>query len=264
MNHLEKFRATVDSGRVAIGVGVSLGDPIVSELFGEAGFDYVWIDLEHTAMSLQTAQGHVIAARAAGIAPFIRVPWNDPVLIKPVLELAPAGVIVPMIRTAAEAARAVSACKYPPTGMRGFGPGRGLRFGGLSMADYLADADRQTLVMLQVEHIDAMSNLEQIISTPGVDGVCVGPNDLSGSMGKLGQTTDPQVRAETMRIIRTTRKLGKLAGIATGFDPESFRVWLDCGVQWITFGADWIHLFALTRDILRQARAVEAEASSSA
>jgi 2-dehydro-3-deoxyglucarate aldolase/4-hydroxy-2-oxoheptanedioate aldolase len=263
LNNVEKFLSNVASGRAAIGAGVSLSDPIVSELFGEAGYDFIWIDLEHSSMNVRTALGHVIAARGVGMAPFIRVPWNDPVLIKPILELAPAAVIVPMIRTPEEAARAVSACKYPPAGVRGFGPNRGIRFGGVSTADYLANADRQTLVMVQVEHIDAIKHLEEIVATPGIDGICVGPNDLSGSMGKLGQTSDPQVRAEIVRIIRATRKGGKLAGIATGFDSESFRFWLDSGIQWINLGADWIHLFAQGRDIVQRARAVEAESTPS-
>jgi 2-keto-3-deoxy-L-rhamnonate aldolase RhmA len=257
VNNLDQFRKTIAAGRVCIGSGVALSDPLISELTAEAGYDFTWIDLEHSPLTLQAALGHVMAVRGTKTAPFIRVPWNDPVLIKPVLELNPAAIIVPMVRTAEEAARAVSACKYPPAGIRGFGPCRGVRFGAVNTAEYLATADSRTLVMLQIEHLDAVRNLEQILQVPGVDGICVGPNDLSGSMGKLGQTTDPQVRAAVMQILRTTRSAGKMPGLATGFDPESFRIWLDCGVQWICLGADWINLFTQSRSILTGAREAE-------
>ncbi len=133
----------------------------------------------------------MIAVRSTQTAPFIRVPRNDPVLIKPVLEFAPAPVIVPMVRTAEEAARAVSACKYPPAGVRSFGPRRGIGFGSMNSRAYLASTDRQTLVTIQLEHVDAVKNIEQIVATPSIDGVCVGPNDLSGTMGKLCQHHDP-------------------------------------------------------------------------
>jgi 2-keto-3-deoxy-L-rhamnonate aldolase RhmA len=147
--------------------------------------------------------------------------------------------------------------------VRGFGPRRGLRYGATSISDYLKTADRQTLVFVQLEHLDALRNLEQIIDTPGVDGACVGPNDLSGSMGKLGQTTDPQVRQQVARIISTARRMGKLAGLATGFDPASFRVWLDSGVHWVCAGGDWHYLFAHGRALIEAARGVEAERSRS-
>jgi 2-keto-3-deoxy-L-rhamnonate aldolase RhmA len=181
-----------------------------------------------------------------------------------VLELVPAAVIVPMVRTPEEAARAVAACKYPPAGVRGFGPSRGIRFGAIPTSEYLATADSQTLVMLQIEHIEALSCLERIIQTPGVDGICVGPYDLSGSMGKLGDVDDPEVRAATVQVIRATRRSGKLAGLATGFDPGSFERWLDAGAQWINIGTDWDQLFAQSHSMLEAARSVEATTANAA
>jgi 2-dehydro-3-deoxyglucarate aldolase/4-hydroxy-2-oxoheptanedioate aldolase len=256
MNNLEKFRSKIAAGQTCFGCGISFSDASVSELLAEAGYDFVWIDLEHSTLSLESALNHVMVLRGSDTAPFVRVPWNDPVLLKPVLELQPAAVIVPMVRTVEEAKAAVSACKYPPAGVRGFGPRRGIRFGAMATAEYLAGADQQTSVMLQVEHVDALSNLKNMLAVPGVDGVCVGPNDLSGSMGKLGQVDDLEVRTAIGRIIRTTRDAGKLAGIACGFDPPTVKHWIDCGAQWINIGGDWINLFAQSRTVLAGARAL--------
>jgi 2-dehydro-3-deoxyglucarate aldolase/4-hydroxy-2-oxoheptanedioate aldolase len=254
MNNLDQFLAKIAAGQICFGSGITFGDASVSELLAEVGYDFVWIDLEHSALSLESALNHVMVLRGSGTAPFIRVPWNDPVLLKPVLELAPAAVIIPMVRTAEEAAAAVSACKYPPAGVRGFGPRRGVRFGAISTSEYLAGADVQTLVMLQVEHVDALPNLPGILAVAGVDGVCVGPNDLSGSMGKLGRLDDPDVRAAIVRVLRTTREANKLAGIACGFDPATVKLWIESGAQWINLGGDWINLFAQSRTVLQAAR----------
>jgi 2-keto-3-deoxy-L-rhamnonate aldolase RhmA len=263
LNNREKFLNTIATGRVCMGSVVSLADPAISELIAEAGYDFTWIDLEHTSLNVQSAAGHVMAVRGTKTAPFVRVPWNDPILLKPVLELSPAGVIIPMIRTPAEAARAVAACKYPPAGERGFGPCRGMRYGGVSTSEYLATADSETLVILQIEHVDALSSLERIIETPGVDGICAGPYDLSGSMGKLGQVDDPAVRDAVVRIIRTTRRLGKLSGLAADFNPLSFRLWIDAGAQWINIGTDWDQLFTQSRSVLNAARGLETRGPAS-
>lgn len=254
LNNREKFLATIAEGKTCLGSLVTLADPSVSELLAEAGYDFTWIDLEHTSLSLQSALMHVMALRGTRTAPFVRLPWNDAVLLKPVLEMVPAGIIVPMVCTPEEASRTVAACKYPPKGRRGFGPARGVRYGAMPMSKYLATANSETLVMVQIEHADALKTLEQIIETPGVDGICVGPWDLSGSMGKLGQTSDPEVIEAVVRILRTTRRAGKLAGIATGFDPNAFRRWVDAGAQWISIATDTDLLFSEASNVVNAAR----------
>ena len=256
MNSLDKFLAKIAAGKICIGSGITFTDASVSELLAEVGYDFAWIDLEHSSLTVDASLTHVMVLRGTDTAPFIRVPWNDPVLLKPVLEIEPAAFIIPMVRTPDEAAAAVAACKYPPAGVRGFGPRRGVRFGAMSTSEYLAHADRQTLVMLQIEHVDALANLDRILAVPGVDGACVGPNDLSGSMGKLGQLDDPDVRGAITRVLRTTRGHGKLPGIACGFDPAMVKLWIDAGAQWLNFGADWTNLFAQSRAVLAAARAL--------
>ena len=128
INHIEPLRARLESGEVAIGTAVTFADAAISELSAEAGYDFVWIDTEHAPFDLNTVLQHVVACRGTGAAPFVRVLKNDADIIKPVLDLAPAGIVVPRVNSAAEARAAVAACRYPPTGIRGFGPRRGVRW----------------------------------------------------------------------------------------------------------------------------------------
>ncbi|WP_428936764.1 HpcH/HpaI aldolase family protein [Fontivita pretiosa] len=254
LNNLDKFLAKIGAGGVCLGCGIWFRDPTVSEVVAEAGFDFTWIDMEHGPLSIESALGHVMAVRGTDTAPFVRVPWNDPVMLKPVLELAPAAVIVPMICSAQEAARAVSACKYPPAGTRGFGPVRGMRYGATDLNEYLRRADRQALIMLQIEHVDALSCAQAIIDTPGVDGICVGPYDLSASMGRLGRIDDSELCGQIERVLGSARAAGKLAGIACGSDPAAIARWRAAGAQWLAIGADVSSLFAHSQQLLAAVR----------
>ncbi|MBI4025036.1 MAG: 4-hydroxy-3-methylbut-2-en-1-yl diphosphate synthase [Verrucomicrobia bacterium] len=259
LNNLEKFKQKLQRGELCVGVGVSFCDPAISELFAEVGYDFTFIDMEHTVLNLETVLGHVMAVRGTDTAPFVRVPWNDPVLIKPVLELEPAAIIVPMVRSAEEAAKAVAACKYPPKGVRGFGPCRGVRYGGMSTMDYLKDADERIMVIVQVEHIDAVNDLDAILRTPGLDGICLGPNDLSGSMGKLGQTNDPEVVAASDEVIAKTRRSDKTVGASVGYATESVRRWLAKGLHWIAVGEDTDNLYSYSKTALDDVRSIGAK-----
>jgi 2-dehydro-3-deoxyglucarate aldolase/4-hydroxy-2-oxoheptanedioate aldolase len=256
LNNVELFKKKIRDGGVCVGVSVSLCDPAISELLAETGYDFTWIDMEHTVMSLETVLGHVMAVRGTGTAPIVRVPWNDPVLIKPVLEIHPAGIIAPMVRSAAEAARLVAACKYPPRGVRGFGPRRGIRFGATSAEEYVGEAHDGIMVIAQIEHIDGVNDLDAILEVPGLDGIVLGPYDLSGSMGKLGQTSDPEVVAAMEEVVAKGRKSEKLIGGSFGYSPESVRWWHARGVQWMAVGEDTANLYEYSRTALNDARSV--------
>src|SRR5262249_40677127 len=173
MNQANLFRERIRSGRVCVGTAITFTDPAVSELTAEAGYDFTWIDMEHAPLDISAALGHVMALRGTETAPFVRVRCNDVNVIKPVLDLAPAGIIVPAVNPAKEAAAAVPACKYPPRGVGGYGPRRGQRFGAVSQQEYLTTADQQILVMVQIEHIEAVRNLDAILEVPGLDGICL-------------------------------------------------------------------------------------------
>ena len=200
--------------------------------------DFVWIDAEHNALSLETVQAHIMATKGSDTTPLVRVPWNDPVLIKPVLDIGAAGVIVPLIRTADDVRQAVAACRYPPDGIRGFGPRRPSNYGRLGGPKFCQAANEAIITIVQIEHIDAVNNLDEILTVPGLTSVLVGPNDLAGSMGHMGQPDHPDVLTAIEKVITTTRKTEVFVGVATGGEPEELIEWINKGIQWMAVGTD--------------------------
>ena len=211
MNKIEKIRDQWQRGELSLGTAVSLTDAAVSELFGEAGYDFVWIDCEHSAISLSQALDHIRAARGAGAAAFLRVPSNDPVVMKPYLELHPAAIIVPRIESIHDAKRAVASFHYPPQGVRGFGPARGVRFGAVAPPQYLAQIDRQVLLILQIEHIQAVDEIDAILDIPGL-----------GRPGRQhrGRPGRPERQHGTWRPGRASRRYRRLREDLPGSHPE--------------------------------------------
>ncbi|MCF7838532.1 MAG: 4-hydroxy-3-methylbut-2-en-1-yl diphosphate synthase [Candidatus Marinimicrobia bacterium] len=253
-NNLEKFLDKIKTAKPAVGLLVTLADPTVSELAGDAGYDFTWIDMEHMPHTLQTVQGHIIAARASGCAPLVRVPWNEHGIIKPVLDLAPAGVIIPMVNSAEEAAAAVAACRYPPTGTRGCGVRRGNRYGAVPFKEYLAQATRTPLVIVQIEHVEALRNLDAILQVPGIDHFCVGPCDLSGSLGRLNEMDDPELNSLLDEASARIKAAGKYLGTAGGPLPR----WKQRQVDWIALASDCGGIYAQAREIIGAAAAAGA------
>lgn len=257
INHVDAFRTRMASGELCVGTGITFSDPAISELVGDAGYDFTWIDMEHCPIDLSTALSHVMAVRGTGAAPLIRVPCGDADVIKPILELHPAGIIVPQVRSGAQVREVVAACKYPPVGIRGFGPRRGRRFGGMPYPEYLETGDEQILVFVQIEHIDAVRDLDAILAVEGLDGVCLGFNDLAGSMGLPGQATDPQVIEVADDVIARTRATDKWMGISMGYEREAVQGWVAKGVQWISLASDFNHLWSAARQVIDEARELQ-------
>ncbi len=255
-NQANLFRERIRSGHICVGTAITFSDPAVSELTAEAGYDFTWIDMEHAPLDMAATLGHVVALRGTETAPFVRVRCNDVNVIKPVLDLAPAGIIIPAVSSADEARAAVRACKYPPLGSRGYGPRRGQRYGAASQQEYLATADQQVLVLIQIEHIDAVKNLDAILDVPGLDGICLGPNDLSGSMGKLGKPSDPEVVQAMDSVIKSVRRTDLFMGVATGYSPDTLPVWIEKGVQWINLNVDWLNLFIQSKSAVDAVRKI--------
>jgi 2-keto-3-deoxy-L-rhamnonate aldolase RhmA len=179
-----------------------------------------------------------MATRATGTAALVRVPWNDPVLIKPVLDLGATGVIVPMVRTADDVRRAVAACLYPPEGIRGFGPRRPSQYGRLGGPDFCREANSKVLPVVQIEHIDAVENIDEILAVPGLASIAFGPNDLAGSMGLTGQPRHPNVLRAIDSVIARSRRANVPVGISVGEDPGPLVEWASWGVNWLAMGGD--------------------------
>ena len=213
LNALTRFRAKVAAGETALGAVITSLDASTCELAADCGFDFVWIDMEHSPMTIVDAMHHVQALRGAPCAPFIRVPANRDYLLKPILDLAPAGVIVPMVNSAADAESAVRACRYPADGgQRGFALRRNNGYGADPLDSYLERAKTEPLVIVQIEHREAVRNLDEILAVPGIGSVCIGPFDLSASYGKTAQFDDPEIIA----AIDTIREKTLAAGVMLG------------------------------------------------
>lgn len=238
MYNFGRIEEKLKKGETVYGSHIFCGEPSLTEAMSEIGFDVLWIDMEHTAIGIESLQNNLIAARAGGTPAFVRIPWNDKVLAKPVIDMGPEGIIFPYIRTAEDARNAVAACEYPPKGERGYGPLRALDYGGITQVDFVDRIYRKMWRIVQIEHIDAVNNLEEIVNVDGIDAFVVGPNDLSGSVGHIGRVTHPDMMPIYDRIGEVMRKYNKVFGVSMGFVPEVIEQWKRRGAQIIFAGND--------------------------
>lgn len=242
INNVERLRSRLEEGKVCMGTSVQVTDPLVSEFAAEAGSDFIWIEMEHSHMDLRAALGHIMAVRGTHAAPLVRVQSPDENIIKPYLDMCPAGIIIPMLTSARQTEQMVKACRYPPQGTRGFGPIRNM-YGLDSIEEYLKIAEEQILIIAHIETIDAVRDLDAILQVPGLDGICLGRNDLSGSMNKLGQHSDPEVVAAIDTIIEKTVNSGLWMGCSIGANPQQAIEWRKKGMHWFSVGDDVGHIF---------------------
>ena len=234
-----------------IGPIISLPCADVADLLSRAGFDYLWIDLEHSPMSVTDAQ--LLLQAAGGRCPcVIRVPEVSEAWIKKALDTGCDGIVIPQIRSAAEARAAVAWCLYPPLGRRGAAATRAHAFG-MDFAGYVARANEDLAVILQVEHIDAVNEIEAILQTPGVAALFVGPFDLSGSMGLLGQIGHGDVQAAIDRVIAASRAHGMPLGLYVVDGPSAADARAR-GFNMIALGTDSSYLVAAARTALAAAK----------
>jgi 2-dehydro-3-deoxyglucarate aldolase/4-hydroxy-2-oxoheptanedioate aldolase len=209
------FATRLRAGETLLGSIIALPCPEVAELFSRAGFDWLFIDTEHAPLDALAAQRLLQAARCPCL---VRVHAGEEAVIKKALDIGAAGVVVPQVNTAADAERIVRYCKYPPRGSRGVGIVRAQGYG-LDFQEYAASANDNVIVMLQIEHVDAVNQIESIVRVPGVDALMIGPYDLSGTMGKLGQVNDPEVETGREPCVAAGMKLGIFAATAEGMTP---------------------------------------------
>jgi 4-hydroxy-2-oxoheptanedioate aldolase len=218
-NELRKILA---GGGTAINAWLAIASAYSAEMMAHQGFDSVTIDLQHGPVDFAAAVTMLQAISTTAAVPMVRVPWNEPILTLKLLDAGSYGVICPMINSKAEAEALVTACRYPPRGARSFGPNRAVLYGG---ADYWQHANDEVLVFAMVETRQALANLSEILSVDGLDGVYVGPSDLSLSMGRTPSLDpqDPEVLAAIQKIAETTRAAGKFAGVHTDGAATALR-----------------------------------------
>ncbi len=233
----ERLRARWRDGAPAFGVWSTLSDPVVAELLAASDFDYVCVDLQHGLATSAELPAMLQAMRAAGRAPLVRPAWNDPVHVMRALDSGAAGVVVPMVNSAEDAARAASASRFPPIGIRSWGPMWGdVRADGALPP---GEQDAAVLCLVMVETQPGIDALDEIVAVPGVDGVYIGPNDLALGTGHgRGTYRDtPQVDALIQRIIDTCRAAGIAAGLHCS-DIEMARHWAGRGATMLTGATD--------------------------
>jgi 4-hydroxy-2-oxoheptanedioate aldolase len=230
------FKRALKAGKAQIGLWSSLSSNYTVEVIAGAGFDWILLDTEHSPNDLESLLTQLQAAAPYPTHPVVRVPWNDMVVIKRVLDVGAQSLLVPYVSTPEEAAAAVSYVRYPPAGVRGVaGTTRASRFG--RVRDYARRAHEEICLLIQVETQGALDAIEAICGVDGVDGVFIGPADLHASLGYPGEVANPKVKPLIDDAIRRIRKCGKAPGILTPNEADA-RHWLECGALFVAVGAD--------------------------
>ncbi len=196
---------------MTLGSWITLNHISIVEIMADAGFDWLCVDMEHSVIDYYGAEKLIATIEAKGCVPYVRVGANDPLIIKRVLDAGAKGIIVPMINSKIDAEKAVNAVKYPPLGNRGVGLARAQGYG-FNFEEYVDTINNETRVIVQIEHIDAINNLEDIITVDGIDGTIIGPYDLSGSMGKPGKYEDSDVVDVLRKYEEVSKKMDKPMG----------------------------------------------------
>jgi 4-hydroxy-2-oxoheptanedioate aldolase len=230
------FKRALRAGKRQIGLWSTLSSSYTVETVAGAGFDWLLLDTEHSPSDLENLLTQLQAAAPYASHPIVRVPWNDMVTVKRVLDIGAQSLLIPYVQDADEARKAVAHTRYPPAGVRGVaGTTRATRFG--RVKDYAKRAHEEICVLVQVETQSALKNIEAICAIDGVDGVFIGPADLHASMGYAGETANAAVKPLIDDAIRRIRKAGKAPGILTPTEADA-RHWLECGALFVAVGSD--------------------------
>lgn len=240
--------------KISFGSWITLNNPSIAEIMCDAGFDWLCVDMEHSVTDYTEAQQLILAIQSKRIKAFVRVGENNARIIKRVLDAGADGIIVPSVNSAAEARKAVEAVKYPPYGKRGVGLARAQSYG-FGFEQYRDGASREIKLIVQIEHINAIRELDAILQTDGVDGTFIGPYDLSGSLGKPGQWDESDVKEALIIYEETVKKYDKWIGFHV-IQPDYNLVneKIAKGYNFIAFSLDVLFLGTLVRNQMTELR----------
>ncbi len=233
-----KFKQALQAGKVCLGAGINSTDPTTTEMLCGSGYDFFVLDAEHSPHTVENVQLHAMAVKGTDTVLIVRVPSNEPVIIKRMLDVGAHGILVPLVKTAEEARQAVSYCMYPPDGIRGFGPRRPANYE-REFKDYISRANKEMLVFAMIEDVQSVQNIDEILRVPGLTGLLLGGCDLSGSMGMLGQTGHPKVIEAQEMVLTKARQAGKAVGLGLpGSNLEVATKWIRKGANFLIIGSD--------------------------
>ena len=238
-------------GEVSIGGWIQIGHPAIAEIMAQAGFDWIAIDNEHGIIDFESGMNIFNAMRGTNVVPMVRVQENNEITIRRWCDAGAQGIIIPMVNTPEQAKAAVAAVTYPPAGRRGFGYCRANTYGA-KFDEYAKKANDDILVIVQIEHIEAIRNIDSILAVDGVDGAFIGPYDLSGSMGLTGQLYHPDVLAACDKMLMACKKCNKAAGIhVVPVEPERIKKFVSDGFTFIAASIDTVFIRYGSEVILR-------------
>ncbi|EOU6348319.1 2-dehydro-3-deoxyglucarate aldolase [Escherichia coli] len=231
-----KFKAALAAKQVQIGCWSALSNPISTEVLGLAGFDWLVLDGEHAPNDISTFIPQLMALKGSASAPVVRVPTNEPVIIKRLLDIGFYNFLIPFVETKEEAEQAVASTRYPPEGIRGVSVSHRTNMFG-TVADYFAQSNKNITILVQIESQQGVDNVDAIAATEGVDGIFVGPSDLAAALGHLGNASHPDVQKAIQHLFNRASAHGKPSGILAPVEADARR-YLEWGATFVAVGSD--------------------------
>ena len=231
-----RFRQDLVAGKLLIGCWSSLASPVTAEILGLAGFDWLLMDGEHAPNEATTFVTQLMALKDSVSAPVVRPPWNDPVMLKRLLDIGFYNFLIPLVGTAEEAKRAVGATRYPPQGFRGISVAqRSNKYG--TVKDYFKEVNDNICMLVQIESREGIDNIDAICQVDGVDGIFIGPSDFSAAVGFLGQPNHPDVQAGMKHVMDRAKANRKPIGILAPVEADARR-YIEMGATFVAVGSD--------------------------
>ncbi len=238
---MHKFMNKIINNEPTYGTWITIAYPEITEALSNLPFDWFVFDMEHAPLSVRDVEFAMMPLRKTDIVPLVRVPWNDFVIIKRVLDVGAQGIIVPYVSNKNDALNAVKAVKYPPDGIRGIGPRRSIMYGFEDIKGYYEKWNEQAIVIVQIETVEGLNNVNEILSVDGISGVFVGPNDLSSALGVFRDFNNTIYINAINKVLNAAKKVNKIAGIMT-YNPEDALDKAKKGFNFIALSSDIAHL----------------------
>jgi 2-keto-3-deoxy-L-rhamnonate aldolase RhmA len=244
------FMDKISHNEPTYGTWITIAHPEVTEALSNLPFDWFVFDMEHAPLTIKDVELLMMPLRKTNIVPLVRVPWNDFVIIKQVLDIGAQGIIVPYINNKVEAINAVKAAKYPPEGIRGVGPRRSIMYGFDDIKEYYKEWNKKAIIIVQIETIDGLNNVDEILSVNGVSGIFIGPNDLSSALGIFREFNNVTYTNAINKILNAAKSANKIAGIMT-YSPEDALDKTKKGFNFIALANDITHLIKGFKDTFK-------------